>query len=144
MSTKTAAKTATKPGTKTAAKTAPKTVAKTVAKSAAKPVAAKPAAAKPVAAKPPIAAKPAIAARPANTQPQAAPNRKANTRVSTSGKSQAGALTREALATDIAAFKKAGGRIEVLGHTPLRPTASPRSTTKSPAQPVARTAERVS
>ncbi|WP_144816037.1 hypothetical protein [Aerolutibacter ruishenii] len=30
------------------------------------------------------------------------------------------ALTHERLAEDIAAFRKAGGKVEVLGHTPLR------------------------
>jgi len=36
----------------------------------------------------------------------------------------AGPLTSEAIADDIAAFKKAGGRIEVLGNTPLRTTSN--------------------
>ena len=44
-------------------------------------------------------------------------------------------LTSQRIAADVAAFKKAGGRIEVLGNTPLRPyssrTASRKTTTKA-------------
>jgi hypothetical protein len=32
-------------------------------------------------------------------------------------------FTRQSIAADIAAFRKRGGRIEVLGNTPLRPNA---------------------
>lgn len=44
-------------------------------------------------------------------------------------------LTSQRIAADLAAFKKAGGRIEVLGNTPLRPytsrTTSRKTTTKA-------------
>jgi hypothetical protein len=66
-------------------------------------------------------------ATPQTATPQTAPHRK--TAAKSSSKS-AGSLTREALAGDIAAFRKAGGHIEVLGHTPFR-TAAPRSAPKA-------------
>ena len=63
----------------------------------------------------------------ATTQTQTAPTRKAGSRMpSSGGKGQPG-ITRETVADDIAAFKKAGGRIEVLGHTPLRSMAAARA-----------------
>ena len=46
------------------------------------------------------------------------------------GKSLSRSMTSETIADDIAAFKKYGGRIEVLGNTPLRTrtqTTAPRS-----------------
>ena len=50
------------------------------------------------------------------------------------GKAAPATLTSETIAADIAAFKKRGGRIDVLGNTPLRPHISPyRSRTDQPA-----------
>ncbi|HUH90640.1 MAG TPA: hypothetical protein VLZ76_08305 [Lysobacter sp.] len=39
---------------------------------------------------------------------------------SNKGKNQNGSMTSDTIADDIAAFKKRGGRIEVLGTTPIR------------------------
>ncbi len=39
---------------------------------------------------------------------------------SSRGKSQTGSMTSDTIAGDLAAFKKSGGRIEVLGTTPIR------------------------
>ncbi|WP_243708166.1 hypothetical protein [Luteimonas arsenica] len=65
--------------------------------------------------------------------PSPAPARAASAplRRSSSGSSgnSAAHLTSQRIATDLAAFKKSGGRIEVLGNTPLRPYAA-RSTTR--------------
>ncbi|MGY0504515.1 hypothetical protein [Luteimonas sp. e5] len=41
------------------------------------------------------------------------------------GRTPAASLDSETIAADIAAFKKRGGRIDVLGNTPLRPNISP-------------------
>ena len=43
-------------------------------------------------------------------------------------------LSHEAIADDIAAFRKRGGRIEVLGNTPLRTTAPAAFRSKNTAQ----------
>ena len=40
-------------------------------------------------------------------------------------------LTSQRIASDLAAFKKSGGRIEVLGNTPLRPYSSRSASSKS-------------
>lgn len=73
-----------------------------------------------------------MSAKTATTQAQAAPLRKTSSKTSSSGKSAG--LTRETLAGDIAAFRKAGGHIEVLGHTPFRTAAPSRSAAaKAPA-----------
>lgn len=40
-------------------------------------------------------------------------------------------LTSQRIAADLAAFKKSGGRIEVLGNTPLRPYTSRASSAKA-------------
>ena len=44
------------------------------------------------------------------------------TRRSSAGKSSSLDITSQSIATDLAAFRKQGGRIEVLGNTPLRPS----------------------
>lgn len=73
-----------------------------------------------------------MSAKTATTQTQAAPLRKTSSKTASSGKSAG--LTRETLAGDIAAFRKAGGHIEVLGHTPFRTAAPSRSApAKAPA-----------
>ena len=46
----------------------------------------------------------------------------------------ADSLSHEAIASDIAAFRKRGGRIEVLGNTPLRTTAPAAFRSKNTAQ----------
>ena len=57
------------------------------------------------------------AAAPAAARPRAsAPLRRSGSSAATS----AAHLTSQRIAADVAAFKKAGGRIEVLGNTPLR------------------------
>lgn len=45
------------------------------------------------------------------------------TRKPATGTPSASKFTRQSIAADIAAFRKRGGRIEVLGNTPLRPSA---------------------
>lgn len=66
------------------------------------------------------------AAAPAAARPRAsAPLRRSGSSAATS----AAHLTSQRIAADVAAFKKAGGRIEVLGNTPLRPYTA-RSTTR--------------
>lgn len=66
------------------------------------------------------------AAAPAAARPRAsAPLRRSGSAATTS----AAHLTSQRIAADVAAFKKAGGRIEVLGNTPLRPYTA-RSTTR--------------
>ncbi|MBD7986817.1 hypothetical protein H9645_02090 [Luteimonas sp. Sa2BVA3] len=66
------------------------------------------------------------AAAPAAARPRAsAPLRRSGSAAATS----AAHLTSQRIAADVAAFKKAGGRIEVLGNTPLRPYTA-RSTTR--------------
>lgn len=58
-----------------------------------------------------------------SSKPTRTPSKRSNpsifSRRQTKGQSQH--LTSEAIAADIAAFKKRGGRIEVLGNTPYRP-----------------------
>ena len=44
------------------------------------------------------------------------------TRRNSAGKSSSLEITSQSIATDLAAFRKQGGRIEVLGNTPLRPS----------------------
>ena len=68
------------------------------------------------------------------TATAAAPRARASTPpLRRSGSSTAGSntshLTSQRIAADLAAFKKSGGRIEVLGNTPLRPY-SARTTTR--------------
>ncbi len=66
------------------------------------------------------------AAASATARPRAsAPLRRSGSSAATS----AAHLTSQRIAADVAAFKKAGGRIEVLGNTPLRPYTA-RSTTR--------------
>lgn len=66
------------------------------------------------------------AAAPAVARPRAsAPLRRSGSAAAAS----AAHLTSQRIAADVAAFKKAGGRIEVLGNTPLRPYTA-RSTTR--------------
>jgi hypothetical protein len=50
---------------------------------------------------------------------------------SSSASSSAAHLTSQRIAADLAAFKKSGGRIEVLGNTPLRPYTSRTSSRKT-------------
>lgn len=69
---------------------------------------------------------------------QTAPLRKTSSKTASSGKSAG--LTRETLAGDIAAFRKAGGHIEVLGHTPFRTAAPSRSAAKATGTPAAASA----
>jgi len=52
-------------------------------------------------------------------------------RTSTSKASSAAHLTSQRIAADLASFKKSGGRIEVLGNTPLRPYTSRTSSRKA-------------
>lgn len=62
-----------------------------------------------------------------------------------SGRSRAASathLTSQAIASDIAEFKKRGGRIEVLGNTPLRPYASKSASRKATATKAAKTPSR--
>lgn len=63
---------------------------------------------------------------PKATQPRAA-----------SGKGNHANLSREAIADHLAAFRKKGGRIEILGNTPLRVSVPPASRSKSAAKPPA-------
>lgn len=73
-------------------------------------------------------------ATPASTSTSARPRASAPLRRSgtSSASSSAAHLTSQRIAADLAAFKKSGGRIEVLGNTPLRPY-SARTTTRKPA-----------
>jgi hypothetical protein len=64
------------------------------------------------------------AATPPKTQPRTAAAAKGSTD-----------LSREAIADHLAAFRKNGGRIEILGTTPLRASVPPASRGKSAAQP---------
>ena len=70
--------------------------------------------------------KTATAATPASPR-ASAPLRRGNGAASSAS---AAHLTSQRIAADLAAFKKAGGRIEVLGNTPLRPYTTSRSTTR--------------
>jgi len=89
-----------------------------------------------------------MSAKIASNPTQTAPTRKTPSRLTASksshSKSAASSLTHEALAVDIAAFKKAGGHIEVLGHTPFRTAAPSRSSTKAPTPVAAAPAARKS
>ena len=62
---------------------------------------------------------------PSSASRASAPLRRSGSSAATS----AAHLTSQRIAADVAAFKKAGGRIEVLGNTPLRPYTA-RSTTR--------------
>lgn len=82
------------------------------------------------------------------TRSQTARTRNNPSKLFASGaKTQAGPLTSEVVASDVAAFKKAGGRIEVLGNTAFRTTSAFRSrgntARTAPAQetPAAKTAK---
>ena len=57
------------------------------------------------------------------------------TRRNSAGKSSSLEITSQSIATDLAAFRKQGGRIEVLGNTPLRTS----TTVSSPKGHTART-----
>ncbi|NLA67803.1 MAG: hypothetical protein GX856_06095 [Gammaproteobacteria bacterium] len=61
---------------------------------------------------------------------------------SSSSRNNAAQLTSQRIAADLAAFKKSGGRIEVLGNTPIRPyvsrTSSRKTTTAAKAAKTAR------
>lgn len=72
------------------------------------------------------AAKPAVraAATTAATRTSSRRSNNPSKLFASSAKNQAGPLTSEAIASDLAAFKKAGGRIEVLGNTPFRTTST--------------------
>ncbi|HUG98993.1 MAG TPA: hypothetical protein VMQ83_07435 [Gammaproteobacteria bacterium] len=80
------------------------------------------------------------------TAPISAPRgRKVATRVPASkDKGHAGRLTHESVAADIAAFRKAGGEIEVLGHTQFRrePAAASGSKAATPAGGTASTGKK--
>ena len=58
-------------------------------------------------------------------------------RSSSGAASSAAHLTSQRIAADLAAFKKSGGRIEVLGNTPLRPYTSRTTSRKTAATPAA-------
>src|SRR3546814_14919347 len=78
-------------------------------------------------AKPTTPAKPTkLAVKPAvKTAAKPAAKPRAPTRPAAGGKAShaADSLSHDTIASDIAAFRKRGGRIEVLGNTPLRTTA---------------------
>lgn len=59
-----------------------------------------------------------------------------------SGKGSHANLSRESIAEHLAAFRKRGGRIEVLGVTPLRTSVPPASRSKGAAKTAAKTAEK--
>ncbi|GGK03989.1 hypothetical protein [Luteimonas terricola] len=59
-----------------------------------------------------------------------------------SASASAAHLTSQRIATDLASFKKSGGRIEVLGNTPLRPYTS-RTTSRKTAAATDKTAATV-
>lgn len=67
--------------------------------------------------------------------PQPAPRASAplRRRGSSSASSNAMQMTSQRIAADLAAFKKSGGRIEVLGNTPLRPYSARTTTTRKTA-----------
>ena len=67
------------------------------------------------------------------------PHRRGNAR---SRAANAPHLTSQSIASDIADFKKRGGRIEVLGNTPLRPYASKAASRKTTAAKAAKTPAR--
>lgn len=58
-------------------------------------------------------------------------------RTSSGAASAAAHLDSQRIAADLAAFKKSGGRIEVLGNTPLRPYTSRTSSRKTAPAPAA-------
>ncbi len=64
-------------------------------------------------------------------KPASAPLRRGSGRSRAASTAQ---LTSQSIAQDIAEFKKRGGRIEVLGNTPLRPYASKAASRKTPAR----------
>lgn len=68
---------------------------------------------------------------------QTAAQPKAHSRPAASGKGNHANLSHESIADHIAAFRKSGGRIEVLGNTPLRVSVPPASRSKSAAKPAA-------
>ncbi len=63
-------------------------------------------------------------------------------RKSSGAATSAAQLTSQRIASDLAAFKKAGGRIEVLGNTPLRPYSSRTASRKTAATPAAKAAKK--
>lgn len=69
----------------------------------------------------------------AATQPASRASAPLRRRSSSSASSNAAHLTSQRIAADLAAFKKAGGRIEVLGNTPLRPYSARTTTTRKTA-----------
>lgn len=73
------------------------------------------------------------------TKTTSAPHRRGSGR---SRAANATHLTSQAIASDIAEFKKRGGRIEVLGNTPLRPYASKTASRKTAATKAAKTPAR--
>lgn len=78
----------------------------------------------------------------AKTQPKvpAKPQPKTQPRAASSAKGSHANLSRESIAEHLAAFRKRGGRIEILGITPLRVSVPPASRSKSAAH--AKTAEK--
>lgn len=74
----------------------------------------------------------------AKTAPKTQP--KTQPRASSSSKGSHANLSRESIAEHLAAFRKRGGRIEVLGITPLRVSVPPASRSKSASH--AKTAEK--
>ncbi|MGY1457860.1 MULTISPECIES: hypothetical protein [unclassified Luteimonas] len=61
---------------------------------------------------------------PAATTPRARTSPPLRRSSGSSANSSASHLTSQRIAADLASFKKSGGRIEVLGNTPLRPYTS--------------------
>lgn len=74
------------------------------------------------------------------TQPTATPRARTSPPLrrgsGSSASSSAAHLTSQRIASDLAAFKKSGGRIEVLGNTPLRPYTSRTTSRKTAAKAV--------
>jgi hypothetical protein len=62
---------------------------------------------------------------------------KVQPRPAASGKGNNANLSREAIADHLADFRKKGGRIEILGTTPLRASVPPASRSKTAAKPAA-------
>lgn len=79
--------------------------------------------------------KKATPATPARARATSAPLRRTS-----SAAASAAHLTSQRIAADLAAFKKRGGRIEVLGNTPLRPYTSRTTSRKTAAATPAATA----
>jgi hypothetical protein len=63
-------------------------------------------------------------------------------RKSSGAATSAAQLTSQRIAADLAAFKKSGGRIEVLGNTPLRPYSSRTASRKTAATPATKAAKK--